>query len=379
VAPAWVALRGVSPAGALQRSTCGAALETINWARERLARPVVTPADLARILSLLELSTENCSTDGDLWYYRYLLERETKAPGATTSYSLRKANEWRSEALAKNADPFARPAPAATVPRGRPAQKWALVVGVGDFTSPNIPPLDFTAKDAKDVAQALVDPSVGHFNRDNVRTLVDADATLTQVRQGIGWLRANAGRDDLVVVYVASHGSPRTLDPNGVSYVMMHDTDPSDAEHLYASALQMIDLADDLSHDLRAGRALLILDTCFSGDATELRLDNAVGTFSPSLERFARTPGRVILAAANGDQISWESAGRKNGYFTFHFLDALRRSQGRQPLGTLFAAVRDAVTTSVQREIGKVQTPLMSGSQDMNEFVLGEAAAAPPV
>jgi uncharacterized caspase-like protein len=267
----------------------------------------------------------------------------------------------------------------ATVPRGRPAHKWALVVGVGAFTSPSILPLDFTAKDAKDVAQMLVDPSIGHFNRDNVRTLVDADATLTQVRQGIGWLRANAGPDDLVVVYVASHGSPRTLDPNGVSYVMMHDTDPSDAEHLYASALQMIDLADDLSRDLRAGRALLILDTCFSGDATRLRLDNAVGTFSPSLERFARTPGRVIVAAANGDQISWESADRKNGYFTFHFLDALRRSQGRQPLGALFAAVRDAVTTSVQREIGKVQTPLMSGSQDMNDLVLGDVDAPVPV
>jgi uncharacterized caspase-like protein len=374
-----LALRSVSPAGAFQRSTCGAALETINWARERLARPAVTPADLARVLSLLELSTENCSTDGDLWYYRYLLERETKAAAATTSYSLRKANEWRSEALAKNADPFVRAAPATTVSRERPAHKWALVVGVGDFTSPSIPPLDFTAKDAKDVAQALVDPSLGRFNRDNVRTLVDADATLRQVRQGIGWLRANAGQDDLVVVYVASHGSPRTLDPNGVSYVMMHDTDPSDAEHLYASALQMIDLADDLSHDLRAGRALLILDTCFSGDAAKLRLDNAVGTFSPSLERFARTAGRVILAAANGDQISWESADRKNGYFTFHFLDALRRSQGRQPLGALFVTVRDAVTTSVQREMGKVQTPLMSGSQDMNDLVLGDVAAAAPL
>src|SRR6476659_2309835 len=96
-------------------STCGAALETINWTREKLARPGITPAALAPVLSYLELSTQSCTTNGDLWYYRYLVERRLGAPAAKLQYSKKKAEDWHSEALARNIDPFA-PAPAPPPP-----------------------------------------------------------------------------------------------------------------------------------------------------------------------------------------------------------------------------------------------------------------------
>ena len=56
-------------------------------------------------------------------------------------------------------------------------------------------------------------------------------------------------------------------DPNGVSYVVVHDTNLDDAATLYATSLQMIDLVQQINREIKARRVVLVLDTCFSGDA----------------------------------------------------------------------------------------------------------------
>jgi len=356
-------------------TTCGAALETINWTREKLAKPDVTDAALRPVLSYLELSTQSCSTNGDLWYYRYVVEQRLKAPAARIAYTKRKAEEWHSEALRRNVDPFAA-APAIEPASGTIARKWAVIVGIGDFADSTIVPLGYTAKDARDLQAALVDRDAGAFAAERVRLLTDKDATLVKVREAIGWLRTNAGRDDLVLVYFSSHGSPRQFDPNGVSYIIVHDTNTSNSETLYATGLQMIDLAEDLSRELRSTRVLLVLDTCFSGDAAKMRFDGGTTAFAPAFEGFSRAPGRLIIAAANGDQPSWESAERKNGYFTYFLVDALRRKRG-QTLQQMFDEVQGNVTTSVQKELNKAQTPLMAGSAALKGVSLSVAESVP--
>ena len=368
---------GLTAAQRAPMSTCGAALETINWTREKLARPNLSGAALAPILSYLELSTQSCTTNGDLWYYRYLVERRLGAAANKLAYSRKKAEDWHSEALTKNVDPFAPQPPPPPPSAGPVARKWALVVGVGDFSDTTIVPLNYTAKDARDLQSVLVERSLGGFAPERVRLLLDRQATLVKVREGIGWLRANAGPDDLVVVYIASHGSPRQFDPNGVSYVLVHDTDAGNAEKLYATALQMIDLAEDLSRDLRAGRVVLILDTCYSGDAARMRLDGGTTTFAPALEGFSRAPGRLVMAAASGDQPSWESPDRKNGYFTYFLVDAFRQGHGKWPLQQLFDDVQKNVAATVQRELKKTQTPLMTGSAAIRDVSLAVIEARP--
>ena len=357
--------------------TCRAAAETINWTREKLARPDVTSNDVGAVLAHLELSTQACPTNGDLWYFRSVVERRTGAPEQKIAYSLRKAAEWRSPALAREGDreppPVAEPAAVAPPTSPVAGSKWALVVGVNAFADKRVQTLSYAAKDANDFAAALTDPAVGRFAPDKVRVLTDSTATLKDVRTGIGWLRTNAGPSDLVVVYLASHGSPREFDPGGVSYVILHDTDVSTAESTYASALQMIDLVEDLTRDLRAARVVLVLDTCFSGDATRLRLGRGLTLFAPALAAMTGVSGRVILTAATGEQASFESPQRKNGYFTYFLVDALRRGQGQWPMTQLFDYVRTNVSQTVQRELNAAQTPVMSGSGDVGGLRLGMA------
>ena len=109
----------------------------------------------------------------------------------------------------------------------------------------------------------------GRFRPDDehVKVLIGAAAT-RYILTALGDIRARAAEDDLVFLYISSHGLPGRDDPTGVSYVVTYDVDRSSPGRLYATALPMVELRD-FSRMLKAGRFVLMLDTCFGGGATE--------------------------------------------------------------------------------------------------------------
>ena len=166
------------------------------------------------------------------------------------------------------------------------------------------------------------------------------------------------------------------MDPNGVSYILANDTDTTDVATLYGTSLQMIDLVENISRDIRAARVVLVLDTCYSGDATiahhrgvKIVRDPAAG-YSVALKRLMTTPGRAVLASSQADEQSMESAKRQNGYFTHFLLEGLRKPSGSGTLEDLFAFVRERVSTTVRAELGKEQNPVLSSGPHANEIVL---------
>ena len=100
-------------------------------------------------------------------------------------------------------------------------EKWALVVGVGKFRDPAIPTLHFTASDANGFAQSLLSANVGRFKPSNVAVLTDLQATTRNIREKLNWLARSAQPDDLVVIFIAAHGSSRDFDTAGVNYLSL--------------------------------------------------------------------------------------------------------------------------------------------------------------
>ncbi|HND08207.1 MAG TPA: caspase family protein, partial [Candidatus Obscuribacter sp.] len=142
--------------------------------------------------------------------------------------------------------------------------KWAVVVGISEFADKKIN-LRYPAKDATDFYNFLV--SDGGFKKDHVRLLVNEKATRSNILSTIGdrWLPRLAHPDDLVVVYISSHGSPADLDVGGVNYVVAHDTD---TESLYATGLPLQDLMRIIKARVHCDRVVMILDACHSGAAS---------------------------------------------------------------------------------------------------------------
>jgi hypothetical protein len=379
---------GSRPAFA-QADRCRGAMTALNRVKEQIV-PDLSPQSpggrerLRTMLFTLETATNVCKDVADLWYYRSIVAERL---GTKDSYS---ESRYRELGYQPPYNPFSVPQAAEAPPAEESAasgvhRKWALVVGIDKFQDPHLPPLNYAVKDSTDFVDFLLNPAGGRFQKDRVRHLVNDEATLRGIREGLGWLRANVERDDLVVIYFSSHGSPREQDPNGVSYIMTSDTSTNGVS-LYATSLQMIDLVQGLNRDLKARRVVLILDTCYSGDAsgghdirpvwsiTRQRTDSqASDVFSGALSTLKIGYGRAVLTATRADQVSWERSKTDwtGGYFTHFLIKALGANQGQEPLGKVFPKVQDQVTSEVRHELGENQSPSCDFSDGAASIIIG--------
>ena len=380
-------------------SGCSAVESEFNGLKERIALDFSinsreSRSDLVEVNAKLEGYTVSCSSSPilpEVWAYSVRVLERLNTGTPKWRNELRHARDVRDklsyESLIFN--PAKSDVTAAEIPRPpRPVRrKWALTVGINEFVDQHVPGLQFAAKDASDFADFLEDSKGGGFQSNRVRRLINNQATSMKIKEGIGWLRSNVLEDDLVVLFFSSHGSPRKSDPNGVSYIVTHDTNTADSASLYATSIQMVDLVLTVTREIKARRVVLILDTCYSGDAQSKSGERSIvpvyssevtapAPFSSALTGFGAGYGRAVLTASRGDEISRESAGldggNGNGYFTRFLIDALRQPTsklaGTSPmsLAEAFEVVQARVSSAV-----KTQHPTALFSDHGGEIVLG--------
>jgi uncharacterized caspase-like protein len=373
---------------------CGAGKDLVVQALERVQADS-GPGQLEDADQLLKRAIELCSDLGEAWYYRSLVEGKLGRP-QVAAYALRQAQLFPSDAMAERLNPFvlatprsravgteANPSEPSSRPAGAPAEKWALIVGIASFENKVIPPLSYTASDAQSFADVLLSPKYGQFKRENVHVLLNEQATTRHIKEQLNWLARSAAPDDLVVVYVAGHGSPREADTAGVSYIITTDTDIGpdgnnpDRDSLYATALPMVDLANAVATRVRARRAAIFLDTCFSGNAEQpeqklIAPGIASGSVSAqTLDHIRQGSGRIIFAASGGEEESLESDSIQHGYFTYYLVQALEQNNGSIPLSQAFAYVQQHVHARAESEAHTEQNPVMSRSESDTDFTLG--------
>ena len=385
-----LALLSVAGSGRAQRK-CGAAGDLVVHALEQMT-PASTPAQIDSAGSLLKRATGMCGELADAWYYRSLLDRRAGKAQTADTY-LEHATTFNSEAAAEKRDPFVL-----AVPKGREVapnspvrERWALVVGVAEFQDQEIGDLQYTGEDAKSFADALRDPGVGHFKPENVRVLTNKDATRKAIKVGLNWLARSARPEDLVVIYIATHGSPSKEDTAGVNYVLPFDAEwgaSHDKDLLFATALPMVEISDTVTSRIQAARTAIFLDTCYSQAAIG-NTGAAAGTgvaantgakavSAATLEHLQQSGGRIIFAASRSDQESQESKTLGHGYFTYYLVKALREKGGAMPLSQVYSYVQTHVSSDVARDYQRYalhQDPVMSRSGAETDFSLGEAAA----
>jgi hypothetical protein len=387
-----------------QDNRCGAGKDLVVQALERVT-PGSSNDEFEDALQLLKTAVSTCSELGDAWYFRGLVEQRL-GHANLAQYSMGKARMFGSDAMRDGVNPFVlatppasralpggtrqagQPGPSAPAVAGPVQQKWALVVGISHFSDRAVPTLGYTTSDASAFAAELKDPTIGKFPPGNVRVLTDDQATTRNIKEQLNWIARNAQPNDLVVIYVATHGSPRELDSaGGANYIVTYDTeiknaDSPDEDALYATALPMVELANAVATRMKALRTAVILDTCYSGGAVtnESKLmgkglaNSAPGT--KTLERMSEGTGRIVIAAASSNEESLESPELRHGYFTYFLLQALKNSKGMTPMGQLFATVAQQVSDKVAADGKKDgqtlgQHPVMSRSSDEADFALG--------
>ena len=250
--------------------------------------------------------------------------------------------------------------------------RWAVVVGVGRYESPDIPKLRYTVPDAEAIYEVLTGP--GGFKKEHVLLLTDKTErkpTYRNLKWALGtFLARSAKKDDTVVIYFAGHGAPevdqRGVERDGLSkYLVPADAEPDD---LYSTALPMDELQTIFGR-IEAERVVVFLDSCYSGAAGgrtfASKKTRAVNVDDLFLERLARSKGRAIVTASRPTEVSIELPELGHGIFTYYLVEGLKGAgdlnrDGIVTLQELYEYVEQQVTQK-SRAVGGNQHPVMKG------------------
>lgn len=254
--------------------------------------------------------------------------------------------------------------------------KWALVVGISKFDNPAIPKLKYSAKDASDFYNYLINE--GNFKPDHVRVLLDEQATQRRLLSELGskFLARVVKPDDLVVLYFSTHGSPGQLDVRGRNYLVSYDSDPDD---LFATGIEMQKLLDSIQGRVLTDRVLLVLDACHSGFAGPTSKGmSRIGNFDAA--ELAQGSGQLVICSSQPSERSWESERYDNGVFTHNLLRGLRSQGDRTTLVDAFRVAKNAVEDEVREDRpGARQTPVLKGRWSGNDLIVAIPPRSPQV
>lgn len=243
--------------------------------------------------------------------------------------------------------------------------KWAVLIGIDRFKDARIPPLEYASKDATDFGKFLVEK--GKFAQDHVLVLTNENATRDKIRDAIGgnWLPSRVAKDDLVVIFASTHGSPKELDVGGENFLVAHD---SDSRNLYVTGIRFSDLAPEVKERTGCDRVVLLLDACNSG-AANVGGKGLVRTGNFDVSSLAGE-GQIIISSSAANQRSFESKRCNNGVFTKHLMVALQRQGQKTTITEAFNYLKEQVENEVRFDRQLTQTPVMRSKWTGGELIL---------
>ena len=203
----------------------------------------------------------------------------------------------------------------------------------------------------------------GLFKSRDVRLLTDGDATIDNIRSAMDNLKTKVKPEDVVVIYVASHGEIR----QDRYFLLTASTDYLMTEDLEKTSILETELRDHLT-EIPAGKKLLLLDTCRSGKVVLAMTRGRSLAESTTLELLSRTVGSYVFAASTEAQYAGEGVDG-HGLFTYVLLEALKGAadydgNGLVEVDELKIYIKKRVPILSQQHFNRRQLPVATGTGD---------------
>lgn len=239
-----------------------------------------------------------------------------------------------------------------------------LAVGINKYRDATLE-LTLARGDAEAIVSSFraVPRETSLFREVRATLLADESATRPAILAAFDRLAAEAGADDVVLVFLAGHGEVGPADEKDDAretfFFIPHEIPRLDA---YGSVWRHGLSGDLIDQKLRAIPALkkvLVYDACHSG-AVVLR--GAAETQAAALRVLARARGIHVLAAATAQQAALESDEAGHGVMTRAILDGLAGAaatpDGVISVRGLMTYVEKAVPALAERQAGSAQWPM---------------------
>jgi Caspase domain/PEGA domain len=239
----------------------------------------------------------------------------------------------------------------------------ALVIGIGAYGEDRIPKLEYAESDAKKFEAALKDPKTGNISSENVTALIGKQATKTRIEARIKSLAAQTQSAETLIVYFSGHGTPSA---KGEPWLVPWDADPNDLPS------SVIGLRDLQSTRTAGGNLVLILDSCFSGDAKGKSFAAPGSKPFGIVVKAPTVTGNVsVLSASGSDQSSFEGSSVGGSYLTHFLIEGMnggaadQNGDGVVSLEEAFKYAKPKVEATALARNSVKQTPQLTGAGDV--------------
>ena len=242
------------------------------------------------------------------------------------------------------------------------AKRYAVVIGIDNYTSdPNITPLRGAANDAKAIATALKQ----YAGFEHVILLTSDQESTSQPTGNIIWkvltdLKNYVDEDSMLVVAFSGHGVERKSDHQ----VFLLPQDALSNPDYYERTAISVNQVKDFIKQTKATQVMLLLDSCRNdptagkGAEDNKLTKNYIDAFDM---KNSGVKAFVTFYAAEEGQRAWEYQEKKQGYFSYAFVEGLKGAAkdpetGEVTLGRLIEHMYTEVPRLAKFD-GKVQKP----------------------
>ncbi len=230
----------------------------------------------------------------------------------------------------------------------------ALIAAAASYPAVRaLPPI--VLEDARCIHAALVDPQGGGYGPEHACLLLDAQASLAALRDGLEQLARSCDGDSTAFLFFSGHGARIPQGPAAGEYLLPCDARCDSPAGLAQTAISTTELSAAI-RAIPARKVVVVLDCCHSGGlgqpktAASAQAEVQPGLSEEAYERLRSGRGRAILASSRSDEFSWALPGMSNSLFTAHLLSGLRggiaSEDGLVRIFDLFEYVQPRVTAA---------------------------------
>jgi len=243
----------------------------------------------------------------------------------------------------------------------------AVVVGIRDYSNPNIPDVDYALNDAsimKDYLKNILGYSEGNiiYLENPSKGELEAVFGTHSNPKGKLYNYVRPGESN-IFVYYSGHGAPDIDEKK--AYLVPYDADPS---YISINGFSLNILFENISA-IPAREKTIVIDACFSGNTPKGMLLKGISplTVVPVISKGYENLN-IITAGKEGEVAGWYSE-KRHGIFTYFFLKGIRgeadvNNDGVLTYGELADYLEENVPYYSRRLHGIEQHPVFTGKRE---------------
>ncbi|MCB0641655.1 MAG: caspase family protein, partial [Phaeodactylibacter sp.] len=225
---------------------------------------------------------------------------------------------------------------------------WAVVVGVSRYEQ--MPILSYPDDDAYQLYAFLKSPEGGALPEEQIKVLVDEDATRYNILRIMRQTLLQADANDVIFFYFSGHGLQGAFLPSdydGYNNRLTHEE------------------VRDIMLESKAKHKLVLADACHSGSIQAIKkpVQDALDKYYRAFEQ--SQGGIALFMSSKGEEYSLEDGGLRSGVFSYFLIQGLKGAADSNLDGIIsIIELYDYVYGKVRMYTAGAQTPILTGNFD---------------